>query len=213
MASWQLDLHTRQEKSDWEYIAASDRTMWQHTAAKTRGIVTPANLVTISGLGLVLFGLALFANGSHTAGIAAIAAGRAADVADGAVAEYTRTKSNFGELLDVSVDKIALVAVAAGMLLWLPVPAAVIAAIVALNGYNGLVGLYAKAKRVTIHPSRSGKLATALCWLVIVLLLVTEFYAPSSYMTLIYSVFALYVGLGLVSAYSYTRELARQLQS
>lgn len=159
-----MQLHRAQEKPDWEVVLPEHRNGWQRVAARTRGVITPANGITIVGCVIVLIGLWCLYIEAYWWSAFLFVIGRLFDVADGYVAELTKTKSPFGELLDAGVDKFITIGVviALGILQlaswWLigiiAVPQIVIAAI----SYR------ARRRKVHLHPSRLGKYSMALVW-------------------------------------------------
>lgn len=138
--------------------------MWQRLAARTSGVVTPGNVITLLGLTLVGLGLIVFEQ-HRLAGLLLIGVGRVADVADGMIAEATGTKSRLGEALDASADKLSLFAV----LVVLIAQHVLIVWFVAPLGLQALVmvalSLIAHARRRTLHPVREGKITTTLAWI------------------------------------------------
>src|SRR4051794_15939162 len=102
-----LDLHHASE-ADWKRLPAAERNSWQRLAARTQGIVTPANLISLGGAAVVFYGLYLIAHSQIVTGILTVLAGRAADIIDGYIAHRTGTKSPLGEAVDVTIDKITI---------------------------------------------------------------------------------------------------------
>jgi phosphatidylglycerophosphate synthase len=82
---------------------------FQRIARKTRGVATPANLVSVLGLALTADGLRRAAKGDMAVGLTEAAVGMAADAVDGAVARKTGTSeipeaAKLGEMVDVVAD-------------------------------------------------------------------------------------------------------------
>lgn len=159
-----MDLHRASAHPDWTSTAPTARNMWQRLAARTSGVVTPGNVITLAGLVFVSLGVVVF--GQHRlTGLMLIGAGRAADVADGMIAAATGTKSRLGEALDASADKLSLFAVLAVLI----VQRVLIVWFVAPLGLQALVmvalSLIAHARRRTLHPVRAGKITTTLAWI------------------------------------------------
>jgi phosphatidylglycerophosphate synthase len=158
-------LHTAGEKPEWAEVPVANRNRWQRIAAATNGRLTPPSVVTLAGLIMVIFGLNLLANTHYLAGLVLLAAGRAADILDGWLAEVTRTKSPFGEKLDATVDKIAtsltlLVLPLAGIVPWWAVIALAIPQALA-----SVVAIVALRRGIFLHPTRIGKNGMAASWL------------------------------------------------
>ena len=154
------NLHRSGNRPQWKEVPAIERNRWQKLAARTNGILTPANVVTGLGLWLVWGGLTDFKSGDRFKGIIKMTIGYGCDVGDGAVAELTGTKSPLGEVLDAGADKLR----AAASLLTLtssgdiPTPAAQImgARAVAMTGFTAL----ARSQGVNTHSDLAGKHAT-----------------------------------------------------
>lgn len=159
-----MNLHRTEKVPQWETVAPKNRNVFQKVAARTKGVVTPANAVSLAGALTVASGLRDIHRGKITRGVVKVAAGRSADLGDGVTAEATGTKSPLGEAVDVGVDKgeaiFALpVLVKADVL---PKPAAgVIGGQVLANGAFSAV---AKRRGVEMHPSKEGKLTTLGQW-------------------------------------------------
>lgn len=204
-----MQLHRTTGKPDWANLRKIDQNNWQKIATSTKGLVTPGNIVTVLGLTAVLLGLVGISRNQYLLGGVALAFGRFCDLADGWIAEKTKTKSPLGELLDASIDKIATVLtlvifyyadVAAGwLLLVLALPHLIITALTFLNLSRGR----------SLHPSRWGKLSMALAWLSLLGLIVvrsrhladTNFVAIAVYALVISS-----VCIGFYAAFGYGKE-------
>src|SRR6478609_9535796 len=104
-----MKLHRVTGKADWENVALGERTFFQKIASYSSGVLTPANIVSLLGLSMVVFGLVLLLQGQSWAGVALLVIGRLLDIVDGAVAEATGTKSPLGEIVDASFDKLSTV--------------------------------------------------------------------------------------------------------
>lgn len=159
-----MNLHRADKKPDWENIPKAERSTVQKIASATKGIVTPANAVSVAGLVLTHGGLKDMYHGNVRSGIAKVFAGRAMDVADGYVADKTGTKSSVGEKFDATIDKL-LMADALYLLYkkdTIPKKAAVFIGM--QNIVNTVATGVAMARHTEMHPSREGKLTTALQW-------------------------------------------------
>lgn len=159
-----MNLHRTEKSPQWDTIRPEERNPFQKVAAKTQGVVTPANAVSAIGAGMVAAGLRDISKGEVTKGSLKVGAGRIADVIDGTTAEKTGTKSPLGEGVDVVIDKVETAAalpvlVRAGIL---PKPTA--AMIFSQNLANTAFSAVAKRRGVELHPSREGKLATFGQW-------------------------------------------------
>jgi phosphatidylglycerophosphate synthase len=206
-----MKLH-RAIRSDWSDIAPQQRTLWQRWAAGSRGIIAPANLVSLIGAALVLRGLFYFGEGRLVAGIWCVILGRLADILDGIVADYTKTKSPLGEAVDATVDK-ALIILSLAVLLdkhYLPPFVGLVMAVHAL--YNMGLSVAARQLKVNLHPSRAGKLCAAVEWLCVGLYLLLDIlrqYHHATALTQIAAVlcFGIFAITAILSSRNYTRTI------
>jgi phosphatidylglycerophosphate synthase len=168
-----MKLH-RATRSDWSQIAPQERNLWQRWAAGSHGVITPGNIVSLLGAALVVRGLFYLGNGQLVAGIWTVLLGRVADILDGMVADYTKTKSPLGEAIDASFDKTLLV-LALIVLLdkhYLPLFVGIVMAVHAV--YNIVVSSIARSFKINLHPSRAGKLCAGAEWLCVGLYLLVD---------------------------------------
>ena len=169
-----MNLHRTSAKADWEKVAPAKHNLFQKVAAATGGFVSPANVVTIIGLGIVVYGLIAILNEQYWLGLVLLAVGRLLDIVDGVVAEATKTKSPLGEIFDAAADKVGtiltlLILIIGGITnIW------ILAALIAPQVITPFVALYKKRTNQTIHPTRQGKLSMATAWVGIVGLLVVK---------------------------------------
>jgi len=159
-----MKLHRADNKPDWERVSAKKRTYWQRLAAQTKGLVTPGNIITATGLLLVLIGCVLVAQEHYLGGFVTLLIGRFADYADGLVAEHTQTKSALGALLDAAIDKLATFAIFITLIVSHIVPAwlallTILVHVVIL--YPSSIGV---KRGITIQPAITGKIGMALTW-------------------------------------------------
>lgn len=159
-----MNLHRTGEKAQWVRVDKNKRNRWQKIASATGGIVTPGNAVSLTGLGLVSFGLKDLLKDNPGRGIVLIGIGRLMDVLDGYVADKTETKSPLGEGLDVVIDKLEAAAALPIFYKTSLAPKPVLAAFIGQNLANTAVTAYAKYKDNIIHPSKEGKLNTGGQW-------------------------------------------------
>jgi phosphatidylglycerophosphate synthase len=160
-----MQLHRTTGKADWLAIPPDSYTMWQRLAARTLGIATPSNVVTIVGFALVLIGLQEILNRHYLSATILLAIGRICDILDGWLAELTRTKSPLGELLDAAIDKILTILTVATFLAAHIAPAWVLVALVTPHILIVLILLAWRIRKRVLHPSLVGKLSMAGVWL------------------------------------------------
>lgn len=96
-------------EGDWSLVAPERRTRLQRIAAKTKGWLTVANLVSVAGAGLTLKGLHDYTQGHSVTAVAEVGAGRILDLVDGAVATWTKTRGLAGAFVDSGIDKVLAV--------------------------------------------------------------------------------------------------------
>lgn len=85
--------------------AGRELTGLQWVAEKTNGVITPANAVTILGIGLTALGCREFVMGNHSLAVGIIAVGAVCDALDGQIARRTRTANyQVGRYLDIGAD-------------------------------------------------------------------------------------------------------------
>lgn len=206
-----MKLH-RAVRSDWSDIPPQQRTIWQRWAAGSRGFITPGNIVSLIGAALVVRGLFYLGEGRLVDGIWTIIIGRFADILDGMVADYTKTKSPLGEIVDASVDKTLLV-LALFVLLdkhLLPLLVGIVMAVHAV--YNIVVAYIARTLKINLHPSRAGKLCAAIEWVCVGLYLLSDTLRQEQHSTtFIHGVallsFVIFVIAAIWSSINYTRNV------
>jgi phosphatidylglycerophosphate synthase len=202
-----MNLHRTSGTPDWATVKAADRNVFQNMAAATGGVASPANIITIIGLGMVIYGLVAILQQQFWAGLALLVSGRLLDVVDGLVAEATHTKSPLGELFDAAADKIGtlltiVVLLFADITHWW-----VIMALIAPQILITLVILYKKSKGIGVHPTRQGKLSMAAAWAGIVGVLFAEaLHDPLALTLAVYAIVAVSVILGLYALWQYATD-------
>lgn len=162
-----MELHRSAKQADWDQVRPEKRNRWQQLAVRTHGAVTPANIVTLIGAAISVYGLVLIVSADYWTAVVALFVGRVLDIVDGLVAHRTGTKSPLGELLDAGIDKILTLSTLIvfgwyDIMHWtliglLVLPHAVIALLSVVSALNGK----------KLHPSKSGKLSMAFAWFAI----------------------------------------------
>lgn len=163
-----INMHTAGKKADWEYIKPEKWNKWQKIAAQTKGIITPANIISAVGALLVIYGFLQFRDGITVTGVLFIVMGRLADITDGYIAHISRTKSPLGEIVDTTVDKITVFFGLAVIIFFSLLPPIFTAAIIVQSLLNSTASLIGRQRGISIHPSQFGKLATFLAWFTII---------------------------------------------
>lgn len=159
-----MDLHHTSGRPDWAAVPPAERNSWQRLAARTGGVITPGNSITMVGFILVLIGLVGILRQAYWWGFALALAGRLCDILDGLAAEATGTKSPLGEALDATLDKVGgfialLVFAVAGVISPL-----VLALLLLPHLAITALALLARRRSVALHPLRTGKLCMAASW-------------------------------------------------
>lgn len=162
-----LNLH-QAKFADWENIKDEQRNIWQKIAYRSYGTLTPANLASLIGAALGLYGLWLIYDGQIVTGLIYLIIGRIADLVDGLVAEYTKTKSPLGETVDAVADKIVIGSALIVYALTANVPLYIIIVVAFFNILNALIAVVSKLNKKIIHPSKFGKYSTALSWVTLI---------------------------------------------
>lgn len=199
-----MNLHRVSGKSDWENVAPTERNLFQKVAAASKGIVSPANVITAVGLGMVVYGLGAILHQQFWLGLILLVIGRLLDVADGLVADATQTKSSLGELFDAMADKIGtlltiVVLIIADVTYWW-----VIAALILPQVIIPLAILYKKHKGIKVHPTRQGKLSMAATWVSIPgLLLSKALHDPIILVFTVYGFIVVSLVLGVYALWQY----------
>lgn len=159
-----MDLHRSEKIPDWEKKPPEERSILQKIAAKTEGIVTPGNAISLWGEYDVIKGLYDIYNDQTLAGIIEVGQGRLKDVLDGLAAEITETKSPLGEAVDATLDKVAVAAAIPVLAKKDIISKKFAVGVLAQNGANTVLTAIAKKRGREIHADESGKLSTGFLW-------------------------------------------------
>ncbi len=158
------NLHRAGKRPQWEETPDLKRNAWQRMAAKTNGVVTPGNAVTMLGFAVVASGLNDIRSGDRLKGVSKIVAGRACDLVDGAIAEWSKTKSPLGEALDAGIDKVEMAAALVMLGSSKEIPSHAVTIIGARDAAMWALTGIARSRKVITHPSLAGKHATFAQW-------------------------------------------------
>jgi phosphatidylglycerophosphate synthase len=90
----------------WELKDESEWTLHERVAARTLGLVSVANAVTVAGAALTASGIHDYAKGRHMKASLKMFAGRTFDLLDGKLAKRFGTTSVAGAGLDAGLDKL-----------------------------------------------------------------------------------------------------------
>lgn len=159
-----MQLHHTSGKPDWFTVKKSDYNVWQKLARSTNGIVTPGNITTVLGFGLVIVGLLQISFHHYWLGIVTVSIGRMFDLLDGWLAEKTQTKSPLGESFDAIADKLGTLFTLVVLVFTHIVPIGTVVLVAAPQLILPFFTLIAHSRHKSIHPSRAGKLSMAFAW-------------------------------------------------
>lgn len=196
--------------ADWDKAGNGPRNFWQKIASKSYGTLTPANVVSIVGGLVAIYGLLLIVEGEITRGLLLVAVGRLADLVDGLIAEYTHTKSPLGEIVDASMDKLVLAFALIVFIAVELVPWPIILVVAFQNIVNIMISVLARLRNLVIHPSRFGKLATTFSWVTLIVYPLGEWLRQGGNETAGWTLiliglgfFGLYLVIGLQASFDY----------
>lgn len=198
------------DKPDWEYINRDRLTRWQSVALTSHGVITPANIISILGLVLVAVGSIYIYHSNISMGLILILTGRAMDLIDGLVAEYTKTKSPFGEIVDTSCDKLGIVILIVTAYTLDLFTAPLLVTLVLHHGFTALFSVLF-ARRYNIHTTPIGKYAMFGSWAIIIFALYATAYESSLLHILVNVCTAAYITVALAACASYYLELQRKI--
>ena len=204
-----MELHTPNKKPDWELRPQDQSTLFQRTAKASNGIITPGNFVSCLGLAIVAWGAARLYFGNWGLGVILIIIGRTLDIADGYVADFTKTKSRTGEAVDTTCDKATILIILTITFATHTLSPVLLAIVFLHNLYTGIFGAI-WGRRYHLHSSSVAKLTMLVGWTAIIIGLVGErfhqnfwIHSISDLATVIYACFA------IAAIISYHRELYR----
>ena len=205
-----MGLHRIGRVADWHAVSTLERNVWQRVAARTHGIVTPGNAVSIIGAMLAFLGMVLIYKGEVWPGLIALALGRLGDILDGYVADTTGTKSSVGETLDAGLDKATVFGVLVLFLALQIAPVWLVALLGIQQFAAALIGGYAKSSGMDLHPSSAGKVTMTAQWVVVLgYILADGLSASPSWFVLLHTVFVGAIIAGGIVTNGYLRHVLR----
>lgn len=159
-----MNLHRTVDGADYDKVNPEDRNNHQKVAKVSRGLLTLANLVSVTGLAVTLWGIQDLEQKKYLKGTVKILGGRLCDLADGYIADKTGTKSPFGEFMDASVDKILIARALQVLGRNDIIPRIVARSFGVQNTLNAVGSIIAKARGIEHHASSTGKAVTFGQW-------------------------------------------------
>lgn len=119
----------------------------------SKDILTPANILSVSGLALVFVGSTRLSDWS---GFVMVALGRLLDIADGYVARRTHT-SDFGAAVDAIADKLSILLLTTALFWYELAPLWVLGYILGQNALVAVAVLIASHRKIKAKTSVAGK--------------------------------------------------------
>lgn len=202
-----MNLHRITGQSDWENIPYEERSSIQRLASKTYGLLTPGNIITVLGFVLSLIGLFQLIENHYLLGLIILIIGRLLDIADGVLADLTKTKSSVGEMFDAIADKVETFLTLIVLIVAHIAPWWIIAGIIIPQALITFVITYKRQRGKKIHPTLQGKLSMALAWIGIGGLVLSKAYAslPLIFIVFCICVFVSFI-LGVIALFQYMTE-------
>lgn len=169
-------------------------------------------MLTLCGLTLVFSGLLAILQEKYGLGLLLVAIGRASDIADGWVADHTKTKSPLGEALDAGADKLTTLATIVVFFAAHIAPLWLLTLLLLPHVIISVLAMRAHTRHYALHPSGLGKISMILVWLSLLGLMMQKAFELNwngSLMFGSYGTAGLSICLGLVTALRYMKELRR----
>src|SRR5690606_33999365 len=151
-------------QNDWDGIPDESLTRLQRLGKRTNGIVTMGNAITTAGA--TAFTIAMFdlLNGNKIQGLVGLGISRGADLADGAAADATQTKSKFGRDFDPSIDAAELMIGAPVLTHVGALPVATTVAMTLPKAIDIAASVGARWRNIEVNPTEEGKLGAGAIW-------------------------------------------------
>lgn len=159
-----MNLHRSEGGADYDKVNPEDRNKHQAVASASRGLLTLANLVSVSGLAVTESGIRDIERKEYRKGCAKVVVGRCFDLLDGYIADKTGTKSPTGEFMDATVDKILIARCIQVLRRNEIIPESVAWSFGVQNVCNAVSSSVAKARGIELHASGMGKTTTFGQW-------------------------------------------------
>lgn len=176
----------------------------------SHGVVTPGNTISVLGLILVLYGSFELYHGNVTSGLLFVLTGRFMDLLDGIVAEYTKTKSHVGEIVDTVCDKLGIIAAGLASYSSGLFSTALFSILFLHHTFTALFSIL-YARRYNIHTTRTGKYAMFMSWVIIILAIYSQTVDIAVFNWLTTGLTIVYAGLAVAACVSYYFALQRKI--
>lgn len=200
--------------SDWDGLEHSEMNQWQRIAARSQGLATIGNALTLSGFAFVVAGLFSIANNHIGTSILLIGGGRMLDYFDGILADMTHTKSRLGASLDEVADAVGLGLTLIVLLTHHVVPAVLLILVALPKTINALSWCIAKVRQKRMDTTAQSKVATFIIWaglLLYVLYRAADLPVDTLFMASGWALTILGAALSLPSSYVYLRGSLKQI--
>jgi phosphatidylglycerophosphate synthase len=158
-------LHELHKRAEWYPLSDAERTPVQRLAARTQGVLTPANVVSLLGAAITITGLILFYRQQYASGLIIVGVGRICDILDGHLARHTHTTSPFGEGLDAGFDKLVVLVAVYQLVLGQVLPVLFAVALLLVQLVIVILALAVRRDGTGLHPTRIGKYAMFGLWI------------------------------------------------
>ncbi len=205
-----MNLHNPGNKPDWELKTSKKSSVWHQIAIATNGVLTPGNIISLSGLLLVIWGAHKIYYGEWQLGLVVVIIGRLFDLVDGVVAERTKTKSQLGELVDTTCDKLSVLVI-------LVVTYSSDSINLVLFGFLALHHLYMSlfgvtfGRRYHLHTNQIGKLAMFFSWVAISAAILSTKLPHVITTSLAIAISIAYISVAIFAMYSYYLDLQQAI--
>jgi len=158
-----MNLHRVEGVADWAKPNLPKLSKIQKIASRTSGIITPGNVLSVTGGLFVVSGLVdIYRGDDMKRGIRKVGIGRAIDIIDGIVADKTGTKSPLGEAVDATIDKLAMAGIVSVFVKKDIISKSTAKHILVQNIANIAITGVGRLNGAELHPSASGKQAMLL---------------------------------------------------
>jgi phosphatidylglycerophosphate synthase len=160
-------MHELHKRAEWYPVPEAKRTGVQRLAARTQGVITPANGISLVGAVITIIGLTLFYQQRYSIGLLLVGVGRICDILDGQIARKTHTSSPFGEGLDAGFDKLVVLIACILLVASHVLPWELAVVLLILQSVIAGLALVVRHDGTGIHPTRVGKYAMFGLWMAI----------------------------------------------
>lgn len=153
-----MDLHRSRSKPEWELIDPGHKmNRHQKLAAKSSGLITVANAVSLSGFLAVDMGIRKLKKQRQKSAFILFTLAGLCDISDGFISQKLGTIGPVGEAVDALTDKFKMLRTLTGLIDANILSKRVAYTFLAQNAGSAALALFAKTKGLEHHPSKLGK--------------------------------------------------------